>query len=70
MIFFLLGILAVSGFNIVGVTITKHLSGLSRTICHLSSTIIVWMVGLAVTISQQNTENNNPKKPDDPNYDW
>lgn len=47
--FCILGIFSISIFNIAGVTVTKNINALARTVADVSRTIIIWGVGLIVT---------------------
>ena len=37
-------------FNVAGVTITKYINALARAIADVSKTILVWIMGLVVTL--------------------
>jgi hypothetical protein len=56
-----LGILSIASFNISGVTVTKYINALARSIGDVTRTIVIWGVGLIVTISAGATY---------PNYKW
>ena len=40
-----------SAYNSLGVLITKYMHALTRAICDASRTIIVWIVGITLTVS-------------------
>lgn len=51
-----MGVLTIAIFNICGVTVTKRVSALARSIVDVTRTIVVWVVGLIITWSS-NGEN-------------
>jgi hypothetical protein len=48
-------------FNITGVTITKYINALARSVADVARTIIVWIVGIIVTLTLGSKY---------PNYAW
>lgn len=44
-----------------GVTVTKYINALARSICDVTRTVIVWIVGIIVTVSAGTNK---------PNYKW
>ena len=38
-------------YNPLGVTITKHINALARAISDVSQTVLVWGIGLTVTLT-------------------
>lgn len=42
-------IVSMATYNSVGVTIAKYMNSLTRAICDVSRTVIIWMVGIVVT---------------------
>ena len=44
-------IIVTAFFNVSGVTITKHINALARVIADVSKTIVVWVIGLLVTLA-------------------
>lgn len=61
LIFCILGIFSIATFNVTGVTVTKHINALARSIGDVTRTILVWGFGLLVTITAGRTY---------PNYRW
>lgn len=51
MFFSIVEIISICAVNIAGVSITKYINALARSICDACRTIIVWIVGIFVTIS-------------------
>jgi len=45
----ILGVLTIACFNVCGVSVTKYVSCLARSVVDVSRTVIVWGVGLGVT---------------------
>ena len=45
-------------FNASAVTVSKHISPLVRSICDVSRTLVIWLVGIIVTVTiGKNKEN-------------
>jgi hypothetical protein len=59
--FCILGIFSIATFNIAGVTVTKYINALARSIGDVTRTILVWGIGLIVTVTAGSTY---------PNYKW
>jgi hypothetical protein len=59
--FVILGIFSIATFNVTGVTVTKYINALARSICDVTRTVIVWIVGIIITISAGSQK---------PNYKW
>ena len=59
--FCFLGILSIATFNITGVTVTKYINALARSICDVTRTILVWIAGIIVTLTAGSVY---------PNYRW
>jgi hypothetical protein len=59
--FCFLGVLSIATFNITGVTVTKYINALARSICDVTRTILVWIVGIIVTVTAGSVY---------PNYRW
>lgn len=38
-------------FNISGVTVTKYINALARAIANLTKSILVWIVGIIITVT-------------------
>lgn len=43
-------------FNVSGVTVTKYISALTRSICDVTRTLLIWIVGLIVTVTAGKTK--------------
>lgn len=61
MFFCILGIFSIATFNVTGVTVTKYINSLARSICDVTRTAIVWIIGILVTITAGVNK---------PNYKW
>jgi hypothetical protein len=61
LLFIILGIFSIATFNVTGVTVTKYINALARSICDVTRTVIVWIVGIIVTLSAGALK---------PNYKW
>lgn len=59
--FVILGIFSIALFNISGVTVTKYINALTRSICDVTRTVLIWAVGIIVTITAGVTR---------PNFQW
>jgi len=44
--FVLLGIFTIAAFNVFGVTVTKKVSSLARSVVDVTRTLLVWIIGL------------------------
>ena len=51
MLFVILGIFSIASFNICGVTVTKYINSLARSLADVTRTIIIWIVGIIVTLT-------------------
>lgn len=49
--FTLLGLFTIAGFNFFGITSTKYINAVARSIGDVSRTVVVWIVGLIVSLS-------------------
>jgi len=56
-----LGIFSIATFNITGVTVTKYINALARSIGDVTRTILVWGIGIIITVTAGATY---------PNYKW
>lgn len=56
-----MGIFSIATFNIAGVTVTKYINALARSIGDVTRTILVWGIGIIITVSAGATY---------PNYRW
>lgn len=59
--FVILGVFSIATFNVTGVTVTKYINALARSICDVTRTVIVWIVGIIITVSAGVNR---------PNYKW
>lgn len=59
--FVILGVFSIATFNICGVTVTKYINALTRSICDVTRTILVWGIGIIVTVTAGATR---------PNFKW
>ena len=59
--FCILGVFSIATFNITGVTVTKYINALARSIGDVTRTILVWGIGLIVTATAGVFY---------PNYEW
>jgi hypothetical protein len=46
-----LGIIAVGSFNINGLSITKYINALARSLLNMTKTVVIWGVGIIVTLT-------------------
>jgi hypothetical protein len=56
--FVILGIFSIATFNIAGVSVTKYINALARSIGNVTRTILVWGVGIIVTVTAGATHSN------------
>lgn len=49
--FVILGMLTFMIFNVSGVAVTKHISALVRSICNVTRTLLIWLIGILVTVT-------------------
>lgn len=59
--FVILGIFSIATFNICGVTVTKYINALARSIGDVTRTVLVWAIGIIVTVTAGATR---------PNFQW
>ncbi|CAM6005525.1 unnamed protein product [Sphagnum balticum] len=59
--FCILGVFSIATFNVTGVTVTKYINSLARSICDVTRTVLVWIVGILVTVTAGQHK---------PNYKW
>lgn len=57
----ILGVFSIATFNVTGVTVTKYINALARSIGDVTRTILIWIVGIIVTVTAGATH---------PNYKW
>lgn len=56
-----MGIFSIATFNVSGVTVTKYINALTRSICDVTRTVLVWAIGIIVTVTAGQSR---------PNYKW
>jgi len=56
-----LGVFSILTFNTSGSSVTKFISALARSICDVSRTVLIWLVGIIVTVTAGES---------DPTYKW
>lgn len=49
--FVILGVFSIATFNICGVTVTKYINALARSIGDVTRTVLVWIIGIIVTVT-------------------
>jgi len=49
--FVILGVFSILTFNTSGVSVTKYINALARSICDVSRTVLIWIVGIIVTVT-------------------
>jgi hypothetical protein len=54
-------VFSIATYNISGVTVTKYINALARTICDVTRTILVWAIGIIITLSAGASR---------PNFEW
>ncbi|EAS07726.3 nucleotide-sugar transporter (macronuclear) [Tetrahymena thermophila SB210] len=59
--YIVLGVFTIAVFNICGVSVTKHISSLARSIVDVTRTVVVWVVSIVVTETYGQ---------DNPNWQW
>lgn len=47
--FCILGVFSIATFNVTGVTVTKYINALARSITDVTRTILVWTIGIIIT---------------------
>lgn len=61
LLFVILGVFSIATFNITGVTVTKYINAVARSIGDVTRTVLVWIVGIIVTVTAGVTR---------PNFQW
>lgn len=61
LVFVIIGIFSIATFNITGVTVTKYINALARSIGDVTRTVLVWILGIIVTLTAGANH---------PNYKW
>ena len=61
LLFVIIGVFSIATFNVTGVSITKYINALARSICDVTRTVVVWIVCLLVTLTAGQNK---------PNYEW
>jgi hypothetical protein len=46
-----LGIISVGALNMNGLTITKYINALARSLLNMTKTVLIWVVGIIVTVT-------------------
>lgn len=49
--FAILGVFSIMIFNVCGVSVTKYISALARSICDVTRTLLIWIVGIIITVT-------------------
>lgn len=49
--FVILGVFSILTFNTSGVTVTKYINALARSICDVSRTVLIWIIGIVITVT-------------------
>jgi hypothetical protein len=44
-------VFSVMTFNITGLSITRYINALARAVCDVSRTVIIWLVGIIITLT-------------------
>ncbi len=52
-----LGLLSIATYNICGVTVTKNISGMARSVVDVVRTVIIWTIGIIVTKTTNGARN-------------
>lgn len=61
MLFVILGVFSIAAFNVCGSTVTKYINALARSLADVTRTIVIWLVGIIVTVTAGRNY---------PNYVW
>lgn len=59
--FILISIVSMATFNVTGVTVTKYINALARSIADATRTVAVWIIGIIITVTAGSNK---------PNYRW
>ncbi|KAL4468606.1 hypothetical protein ABPG74_005109 [Tetrahymena malaccensis] len=59
--YIVLGVFTIACFNVCGVSITKHISSLARSVVDVTRTVAVWIVAIIITVTAGQ---------DNKNYQW
>jgi|JI6StandDraft_1071083.scaffolds.fasta_scaffold11106_5 hypothetical protein len=51
MLFVILGVFSIAAFNVCGSTVTKYINALARSLADVTRTIVIWLVGIIVTVT-------------------
>ncbi len=46
-----LGIISIGLFNITGLSVTKYINALARSVLNMTKTVLIWGVGIALTLT-------------------
>jgi hypothetical protein len=47
----ILTVISIALFNLIGLTIIKHINALARALLNLTKTAFVWAIGIVVTLT-------------------
>ena len=47
----ILGVFSITTFNVCGVSVTKYINAIARSICDVTRTLIIWLVGIVITVT-------------------
>lgn len=59
--FIIIGIFSIALFNLCGVSVTKYINALARSLADVTRTVLIWLIGIIVTVTAGRYY---------PNYDW
>lgn len=45
----IIGVFSITTFNVCGVSVTKYINAIARSICDVTRTVIIWLVGILIT---------------------
>ena len=60
-VFIIIGIFSIALFNLCGVSVTKYINALARSLADVTRTVVIWLVGIIVTLTAGSNY---------PNYRW
>ncbi len=49
--FVILGVFSIATFNVSGVTVTKYINALARSVGDVTRTVVIWIVGIMITLT-------------------
>lgn len=59
--FIIIGIFSIALFNLCGVSVTKYINALARSLADVTRTVLIWLIGIIVTVTAGAYY---------PNYNW